>query len=61
MPKKWLQHASERMKQKGTKGAFTKYCGGKVTNACIAKGLKSKDPKIRKRAGFAKAVRSFKK
>lgn len=35
------------------KGLFTEYCGGKVTNECISKGKKSKDPAIRKRAVFA--------
>lgn len=40
-------------------GKFTKYCGGKVTNECIEKGLASKDPAVRKRAQFAKNARSF--
>jgi len=36
------------------KGAFTKYCGGKVTCACIKKGMKSKNPTTRKRATLAR-------
>ena len=47
------------------KGTFTEYCkkqGYKgVTNECIKKGLKSKNPKTRSRAKFAKAARSMAK
>ena len=39
--------------KKKNRGKFTEYCGGKVTQECITKGKKSKDPKIRKRATFA--------
>lgn len=42
------------------RGKFTKYCGGKVTSECIAKGKRSSDPAIRKRAVFAQNVRKFK-
>ena len=35
------------------KGSFTKYCNGKVTNECIARGKRSPDPKIRRKAVFA--------
>ena len=42
------------------KGKFTDYCGGKVTAACIAKGKKSSDPKVRKRARFADNARKWK-
>ena len=42
------------------RGKFTKYCGGKVTSECIAKGKRSSDPAIRKRATFAQNVRKFK-
>ena len=49
---KWMQHAVHK------KGVFTAYCkrnGFKgVTKECIEKGLKSKDPIIRKRANLAK-------
>lgn len=57
--KKWIQKARNRMKRKGTIGSFTKYCGGKVTDECIRRALKSKDPRIRKKAAFAKAMRSI--
>ena len=43
--------------KKKNKGLFTKYCGGNVTAECIAKGKRSKDPKIRKRATFADNAR----
>ena len=52
---KWMQKASKSMKKRGTVGSFKKYCGGKVTLACIKKGLKSKSKAIRKKAAFAKA------
>jgi len=46
-------------------GAFTQYCkrlGFKgVTQACIQKGLKSKNPLTRKRANFARVARKWKK
>lgn len=48
------------------KGLFKKYCkrvtgSDEVTIVCIEKGLKSKDPKIRKRAVFAKNARKWRK
>ena len=46
--------------KKKNRGKFTEYCGGKVTQECIAKGKKSKDPKIRKRATFAANARKWK-
>lgn len=46
----WIQKAIKH------KGSFRKYCGGKVTRACIDKGKKSKDPKIRKRAQLAETL-----
>ena len=42
------------------RGKFTKYCGGKVTSECIAKGKRSSDPAVRKRATFAANARKFK-
>lgn len=57
----WIQAANKKMKAKGTKGAFTEYCGGKVTEACIQRGLNSPDPTIRKRAAFAKAMHKIRK
>lgn len=46
--------------KKKNRGKFTEYCGGKVTEECITKGKKSKDPKIRKRATFAANARRWK-
>lgn len=42
------------------KGKFTSWCGGKVTSECIAKGKRSSNPTIRKRATFADNARHFK-
>lgn len=39
--------------KKKNRGKFREYCGGKVTNECIARGKRSPDPTIRKRATFA--------
>ncbi len=39
------------------KGKFTKYCGGKVTDECIDKGLSSPNETTRKRAKFANNAR----
>jgi len=62
---KWLQKARARMERKGTVGAFTRWCKRQgysgVTNECIQKGLKSKNPTIKKRAAFAKAARNISK
>lgn len=55
----WLQKAQRQMKKKGTVGAFTEYCGGKVTNDCIDRALNSNNETLRKRAQFAKNVRSM--
>ena len=57
--KKWLQRANKSMKRRGTVGAFTQYCGGKVTESCIEKGLNSNNPTIVKQAQFAKNVRNM--
>lgn len=46
--------------KKKNRGLFTKYCNGKVTQECIDKAKKSKNPTIRKRAIFADNVRKFK-
>ena len=35
------------------KGKFTEYCGGKVTDKCISKGLGSPSEAARKQAQFA--------
>lgn len=47
--------------KKANRGKFTDYCGGKVTSECIARGKRSPDPKIRKRATFAANVRKWNK
>ena len=54
----WMQKARKSMKRKGTVGKFTDYCGGKVTNDCIERGLNSPNETVRKRAAFAKAART---
>lgn len=41
------------------RGKFTKHCGGKVTSECIAKGKRSSDPAVRKRATFAANARKW--
>lgn len=41
------------------RGKFTKYCRGKVTSECIAKGKRSSDPAVRKRATFAANARKW--
>lgn len=46
--------------KKENKGAFTKYCEGKVTEDCINKGKNSPNPKTRKRAIFAENARKWK-
>lgn len=46
--------------KKANRGKFTEYCGGKVTSECIAKGKRSSDPAVRKRATFAANARKWK-
>lgn len=46
--------------KKENRGKFTDYCGGKVTSECIAKGKRSSNPAIRKRATFAQNARHWK-
>jgi len=62
---RWIQGARSKMKKKGTVGAFTEWCKRQgysgVTSACIEKGLKSKSLTIKRRAAFAKAMRSMKR
>ena len=47
--------------KKKNRGKFTEYCGGKVTNECIQRAKKSKNPKLRNRAVFAQNSRSWSK
>lgn len=46
--------------KKKNRGKFTSWCGGKVTSECIAKGKRSSNPAIRKRATFAANARKWK-
>ncbi len=41
------------------RGKFTEYCGGKVTEECIARGKRSSSSTIRKRATFADNARKW--
>ena len=45
--------------KKKNRGKFREYCGGEVTNECIQKAKKSKNPTLRKRATFAANSRSW--
>lgn len=58
--KNFIQKATKKMEKKGTEGSFSEYCGGKVTMECIKKGMKSDDPKIVKKANFAKNIGGYK-
>lgn len=46
--------------KKKNRGKFTEYCGGKVTDECIKRAKKSKNPALRKRATFADNARKWK-
>lgn len=46
--------------KKKNRGKFTEYCGGKVTQECIDKAKKNKNPTLRKRAVFAENARKWK-
>lgn len=54
----FLQKAKRQMEKKGTIGAFTDYCGGKVTDQCIERAMNSNNDTLRRRAQFAKNVRA---
>ena len=45
--------------KKENRGKFTDYCGGKVTNECIQRGLNSPNPLTRQRANFARNSRGW--
>lgn len=45
--------------KKENRGKFTEYCNGKVTSECIARGKRSSNPVIRKRATFAANARKW--
>jgi len=55
MAKNWIASAIKNP------DSFTAYCGGKVTQACIERGKKSKDPTTRKRAVLAQTLRRMNK
>jgi hypothetical protein len=58
----FIADAFKKSEKKGTTGSFTRWCKShgypKVTTACIKRGLRSKRKVIRKRAQFAKNIRS---
>ena len=45
--------------KKKNRGKFREYCGGEVTDKCIQKAKKSKNPTLRKRATFAQNSRQW--
>lgn len=47
--------------KKKNRGKFREYCGGEVTDECIQRAKKSKNPKLRKRATFAANSRRWSK
>jgi len=57
---KFIQKAVKKMEKKGTEGSFKEYCGGEVTKSCIDKAMKSGDPKLVKKANFAKNIKAYK-
>lgn len=57
---KFIQKAMKKMEKKGTEGSFKEYCGGEVTKTCIDKAMKSGDPKLVKKANFAKNIKAYK-
>ena len=56
----YLKKGKEIHIKKKNRGKFTEYCGGKVTDECISRAKKSKNPKLRKRATFAANARKWK-
>lgn len=58
--KKFIQKSVKKMEKKGTTGSFKEYCGGEVTQDCIDKAMKSKDPDLVKKANFAKNIKGYK-
>jgi hypothetical protein len=57
--KKWIQKANRSMERRGTKGKFTEYCGGRVTQDCIDRAKNSDDPTLVRRAALAETFRSI--
>ena len=60
---RFIQDAFKTFEKKGTKGSFTRWCKRqgfpKATTACIARGKKSKNVKIRRKAIFAQNIRNL--
>lgn len=56
----YLKEGSGIHIKKKNRGKFTDYCGGKVTEECIARGKNSPSATIRKRATFAANARKWK-
>lgn len=56
----FLKNGSRIHIKKKNIGSFTRYCKGKVTAECIARGKRSKNPLTRKRATFAANSRAWK-
>ena len=56
----YLKDGSKIHIKEKNKGSFTRWCGGNVTSACIAKGKNSSNPAIRKKATFAANARKWK-
>lgn len=65
MAKKKTSKPKGKLNLKLKEGAFTEYCKRKgykkVTTQCIEEGLRSSNPKTRKRANFAKVSRTWNK
>ena len=57
----YLKKGSGIYIKKKNRGKFREYCGGEVTDECIQKAKKSKNPKLRKRATFAQNSRRWSK
>ena len=53
MATSWMKGVARGIENRHTEGTFRKYCGGKTTCACVAKGKASGNPTIVKRATLA--------
>jgi hypothetical protein len=60
--KRFIQEAFKSIAKKGTKGSFTRWCKRqgypKATTACIKRGKRSQNLKIKRKAIFAQNIRS---
>lgn len=57
----FLKNGSSIYIKPSKRGSFTKYCNGKVTEECIARGKRSPSAAIRKKATFAANSRKWSK